>query len=104
MKFHVENLGPIKKADFELGDFTVITGLNNTGKTYMAYAVYGFLKALPKYMKNNLEINTALASLSVDQRLEIDLEYFKQSFKSLLHDFSKQYDKNLNQIFSTNQS
>ena len=44
MKFRFKNLGPIKEADLELGDLTVIAGRNNTGKTYLAYALYGFLK------------------------------------------------------------
>ena len=44
MKFRFKNLGPIKEADFELGDLTIIAGRNNTGKTYLAYALYGFLK------------------------------------------------------------
>ena len=44
MKFRFKNLGPIKEADLELGDLTVIAGRNNTGKTYIAYALYGFLK------------------------------------------------------------
>ena len=44
MKFRFKNLGPIREADLELGDLTIIAGRNNTGKTYLAYALYGFLK------------------------------------------------------------
>ncbi|MDE0449495.1 MAG: AAA family ATPase [Spirochaetaceae bacterium] len=44
MKFRFKNLGPIKEANLELGDLTIIAGPNNTGKTYLAYALYGFLK------------------------------------------------------------
>ena len=44
MKFRFKNLGPIQEADLELGDLTIIAGRNNTGKTYLAYALYGFLK------------------------------------------------------------
>ena len=44
MKFVIKNLGPISEATLELGDLTVISGLNNTGKTYMAYALYGFMR------------------------------------------------------------
>ena len=44
MKFRFKNLGPIKEADLEIGDLTIIAGRNNTGKTYLAYALYGFLK------------------------------------------------------------
>ena len=43
MKIKVENLGNIEKAELELGNLTILTGKNNTGKTYIAYALYGFL-------------------------------------------------------------
>lgn len=36
MKVYVENLGVLKQAEFEVGDFTLICGDNNTGKTYAA--------------------------------------------------------------------
>lgn len=44
MKFHFANIGPITKAEMELGDLTVIAGRNNTGKTYLVYTLYGFLR------------------------------------------------------------
>lgn len=44
MKFHFANIGPITSAEMELGDFTIIAGRNNTGKTYLVYTLYGFLK------------------------------------------------------------
>ena len=46
MKFVFKNLGPIDKAELELGDLTIIAGRNNTGKTYVAYTLYGFLQEL----------------------------------------------------------
>lgn len=43
-KFKFRNIGPVKNAELELGDLTIIAGRNNTGKTYLAYTLYGFLK------------------------------------------------------------
>ena len=43
MKISVENLGVLRKAEFEVGDLTIICGANNTGKTYATYALHGFL-------------------------------------------------------------
>ena len=43
-KFRFKNVGPVKAAELALGDLTLIAGRNNTGKTYIAYALYGFLK------------------------------------------------------------
>ena len=48
MKFTFENLGPVKKAELELGDLTIISGLNNTGKTNIVYALYGFLNGFDR--------------------------------------------------------
>ena len=44
MKFHFENIRAVKDAHLELGGLTIVAGRNNTGKTYLAYTVYGFLK------------------------------------------------------------
>lgn len=41
--FRFRNIGPVKKAELELGELTVIAGRNNTGKTYITYTLYGFL-------------------------------------------------------------
>ena len=43
--FHFKKIGPVKNAEMELGDLTVIAGHNNTGKTYIAYTLYGFLRS-----------------------------------------------------------
>ncbi|MDE2888945.1 MAG: AAA family ATPase [Gemmatimonadota bacterium] len=42
--FRFSNIGPVKDAKLELGELTIIAGRNNTGKTYMAYTLYAFLK------------------------------------------------------------
>ncbi|MCY3707456.1 MAG: AAA family ATPase [Caldilineaceae bacterium] len=44
LRFHFSNVGPVDDAKLELGDLTVIAGRNNTGKTYLVYTLYGFLK------------------------------------------------------------
>ncbi len=44
LTFTFKNIGPIEKAELELGDLTIIAGRNNTGKTYLTYTLYGFLK------------------------------------------------------------
>ena len=43
MKFTIKNVGTIESATIELGDFTIVCGANNTGKTYITYLVYGFI-------------------------------------------------------------
>ncbi|KAA6322985.1 hypothetical protein EZS27_027531 [termite gut metagenome] len=47
MKLLFENLGAIKKADLDLSKKLIIfCGPNGTGKTYVNYAVYGYLRQL----------------------------------------------------------
>ena len=43
-RFRFTDIGPVKDAELELGDLTIIAGRNNTGKTYVAYTLYAFLK------------------------------------------------------------
>ena len=43
MKIDFENLGGIDKGSVELNNFTIFCGKNNSGKTYVMYAIYGLL-------------------------------------------------------------
>ncbi len=47
--FRFQNIGPIREATLGLGRLTVIAGRNNTGKTYVVYSLYGFLKAWDRW-------------------------------------------------------
>ena len=53
MKLVVENFGPIRKAEVELGPMTVFVGPSNTGKSYMAALIYSVLGALNKSYTHN---------------------------------------------------
>ena len=55
MKFHIENFGPINKASVQLGDLTIICGPNNSGKTYVTYAICIFLNVICKKMAIDIE-------------------------------------------------
>lgn len=46
MLFRLENFGPLREAEVDLSkDLIVLTGPNNTGKTYLAWSVYGLHRA-----------------------------------------------------------
>ena len=73
MKFRFKNIGPIEKAELEIGDLTIIAGHNNTGKTYLVYTLYGFLKGFrelllgkagSRFIKGHFE---KMVSLSTDE-------------------------------------
>ena len=49
MKLKLKNLGPVEEVNIDLDkNLLVFCGPNNTGKTYVAYAIYGFLIASRK--------------------------------------------------------
>ena len=45
MKFSFRNLGIIEKADIEVNGLTILTGLNDTGKSFISKAIYSIIKA-----------------------------------------------------------
>ena len=68
MKFHFEKLGLLDVVDLELADLTLICGENNTGKTYVTYAVFGFLRSWRQILPSILEseIDQLLADIGRD--------------------------------------
>lgn len=60
MRVEIKNLGPLVHAEFELGDWTIICGNNNTGKTYATYALFGFLS----FWKDVFTINVTTAEVN----------------------------------------
>ena len=55
LKFRFANIGPVDDAELELGDLTVLAGRNNTGKTYLVYALYGFFRRFRSLIRNTLD-------------------------------------------------
>lgn len=55
MKFKFYNLGPIEETELDLRPLTVIIGPNNSGKTYIAYSLYGILKEFLDLVPNKKE-------------------------------------------------
>ena len=70
MKFTFENLGPIDNAKLKLGDLTIIAGRNNTGKTYLAHTIYGFLKDFHRILLDDaggkVILNRVISDLGID--------------------------------------
>ena len=106
MKLSFENLGPLKKGEITLGDLTVVTGPNNTGKTYLTYLLYGILSRLTNNttIANNLHellIFNTPKTLESDEFLELSLSY-EQIEKVLTTIEFPFLDTYLAEIFGTN--
>jgi predicted ATPase len=103
MKFNIEKLGCLNKADIELGDLTIICGDNNAGKTYVSYAIYGFLKfwinkSVFKISKEEIE------KLLQNGIVTFDLRAFEKEIPSVLDSLSKKYMKFIPRIFSADEN
>ncbi|WP_416236239.1 AAA family ATPase [Spirulina sp. CCNP1310] len=98
MKINVHNLGVIKQAEFELGDLTIICGKNNSGKTYVAYAVFGFLATWREGF--DVEIANDVIDRILNQGLAtINLNSDIDSPEQILSQACQAYTKNLAEIF-----
>ena len=97
MKVSVENLGVLKKAEFEVGDFTLICGDNNTGKTYATYALYGFLSGWRRWLSVEIPRPTIDALLKKGIA-RIDVRPFVEQANAILKDGCDYYKKYLSNV------
>ena len=91
----LKNIGILKQAEFSLGDLTIICGENNTGKTYTACALYGFLQSWHQFIRfpiSNVQIQQALT-----KQVKIELE---QATDDMLTEACQKYTKQLDKIFA----
>ena len=100
MKIVVKNLGPLKQAEFELGELTIICGHNNTGKTYATYALYGFLSK----WKDVLSIHVPeknINELLTEGVTELNIQTFVNDAHKILTNGCKSYTEMLPNIFAS---
>ena len=110
MKFRFEHIGPIDAADLELGDLTIIAGRNNTGKTYLVYTMYGFLRTWALDWRRPLADKllrqfVSFLSAEVGNRLEVNRdEIDRLRHRTIEHAVSKFSERSMAQIFSLPQT
>ena len=91
----LKNIGILKQAEFSLGDLTLICGENNTGKTYAACALYGFLESWRKFIR--FPISDAQIQHARTEPVKIDLV---QTIDDMLREAGKKYTEQLDTIFA----
>lgn len=107
-KFRFKKIGPVKEAEMELGDLTIIAGRNNTGKTYLAYALYGFLKIWREWAASippNADhlIKTLMTTGKVEQ--PVDREWLKQAREAMIQRLAAIFSKEvLPDVFSASRA
>ena len=91
----LKNIGILKQAEFSLGDLTLICGENNTGKTYAACALYGFLNSWRRFIR--FPISNAQIQQALTEAVKIDLA---QATDNVLTQACKKYTEQLHKIFA----
>jgi predicted ATP-dependent endonuclease of OLD family len=102
MKVSIQNLGVIRQAEFILGDLTIICGRNNTGKTYVTHATFGFWE----YVRQNpvFCIDKKLIELLFDKgTITVSLSDYIENIQKYLDGAAKKYAGLLNQVFAGNE-
>ena len=92
MKFGIKNLGPIKEADIELGDLTIICGKNNSGKTYLTYSIYSFLETLSSNIIFDIKRELVLELISTGSCV-INFEDLWRAFPEKLNNILPAYSR-----------
>lgn len=95
----LKNIGIIKQAEFSLGDLTIICGENNTGKTYVAYALYGFLSSWRKFIPITIS-DEQIQHLFTERELKVKLT---RTGDWILVDACENYTKRLDKIFAASE-
>ena len=100
MKVILENFGVLKRAEFELGELTLICGGNNTGKTYATYALYGFLRRRYSLLKVAIS-DQCIHDLIQDGIARIDIEKYALMSNDILRKGCDSYIEQLSKVFAS---
>ncbi len=103
MIFRIENVGPLHDAEVDLSKrLIVLTGPNNTGKTYLAWSVYGLY--VFRTRAGSALIDRCVDSLLTSTRNEVDLgELMEQHYQELLSSFATAYTSSIHLCFAAEQ-
>ena len=94
----LKNIGILKQAEFSLGDLTLICGENNTGKTYAACALYGFLESWRRFIR--FPISNAQIQQALTEPVKIDLA---QATDNMFKEACKKYTEQLDKFFAASE-
>lgn len=101
MKISVKNLGVLEHSEIDLSKkLNILCGANNTGKTYMAYLVYGITSL---YIWKSITIPEQEFIVNENNTIEIDLVKLFEKYKNeFLNQISIAYKSKLAEVFAIN--
>lgn len=83
MKFYFNNVGILSDVSIECNGLSVITGVNNSGKTTVSKAIYSLFDAVEDIEAKNLNDKLSYANNAIHQALNInELRYMYYTFKA----------------------
>lgn len=110
MNLKFQKLGPIKEGSVRLDDdLIILCGPNNTGKTYLAYTIYGLYKDFRNSSKTEYKKSAAFRQSIMDRLTEQGVvefnivELFLNSFEEMLSKRSENLTNSLVRIFNVPQ-
>jgi predicted ATP-dependent endonuclease of OLD family len=103
MKFKFEKFGFVDKGELEVGDLTLICGSNNVGKTYVAYAIYCFIKDFKSLVGLSIfpDLSRQVQILKTEGVLTIDLRDYQDKLSEYLKMASAKFTPTIANYFST---
>ena len=103
MKIRLKDVGVIKNVEIELGKLTIISGNNNTGKTFLAYVIFGLFELWDDLGNIKDFSKEEIKNFIENRAINYDLSDLKRNAKSYLNKISKNYSKRLHKIFNTSE-
>jgi predicted ATPase len=103
MIFHFKNFGPIKEAKIELAGITILTGLNDTGKSFLGKCISSIIKTISEADNFNRERRYETFSTSIniisthhrqnvpytpDRSQKFNTQSLNQAFANYLYSFA----------------
>jgi predicted ATPase len=103
MKIELKNIGTVKHAEIDLDkNLLIFCGPNNSGKTYVAYTLYGVYKTVPDNLNNTIELKHERTSvIGVITKYEFSLS--PQLVRNNFIERAAAACGNLEKIFASNQ-
>lgn len=99
MKFNFEKFGQVSGGEVEIGDLTIVSGPNSTGKTYISYAIHSFLRSFDDLAKIQLSEGQRVG-LDQDGQISLSLSSVVDGYKKIYSQASKGFVKNAHSYFS----
>lgn len=104
MKLEFKNLGYVKNMELDLDkDLIILCGQNNTGKTYVAYALYGLMK-FRSVIHPSIKVKDKIRNLFDLGKIEINILDLLETNKNFLKFITDSYIEQISSVFASDKN